>query len=152
MEIISHIASFIGIWLLYALCLTLTGNILLKAVEVVGINLSKPICITVGFVPGICASVLSIVGISIAMKYFSYTLSMIPVIIYSVMILFGIAKNIADSITMKPINLVDEGHYIMTGERVLTDVDRVKYRFMGQLNGTLIGLPAGIFLHYNFII
>ena len=152
MEIISHIASFIGIWLLYALCLTLTGNILLKAVEVVGINLSKPICITLGFVPGICASVLSIVGISIAMKYFSYTLNMIPVIIYSVMILFGIAKNIADSITMKPINLVDEGHYIRTGERILTDADGAKYKFMGQLTGTLIGLPAAIFLHYNFII
>jgi len=150
MEIISHIASFIGIWLLYALCLFLIGNIFLAAVAAADINFSKPICITLGFVPGICASVLSIVGISIAMKYFSYTLSMIPVIIYSVMILFGITKDIANAIrTTGP---VDESYYNMTGERKLTDIDTVKYKFMGQLTGTLIGLPAAIFLHYNFII
>jgi len=152
MEIISHIASFIGIWLLYALSLTLIGNILLKAVAVTGIFISKPISITLGFIPGICSSVLSIVSISVAMKYFGYTLSMIPGIIFGVMILSGIAKNIADSITMKRINLVEEGHYILTGERVLNDVDRVKYKFMGQLIGTPIGLPLGIIMHYNFII
>ncbi len=151
MEIIFHIASFVVILLFYALSLALLGNILLKAVALTDIYLSKPISIALGFT-GICSSVLCIVGASMLMKYFGYTLSMIPVIIYSVMILFGIAKNIGDSITMKRINLEQEGHYVLTGERVLSDADRVKYKFMGQLNGTLIGLPLGIIIHYNFII
>jgi hypothetical protein len=152
MEIIAHIASFISIWLLYAFSLFLIGNITLFLSGVTGSQFAVPICIAMGLIPGICASVLSIVGTSTAMNSFGYTLSLIPVIIYSVMILTGISKDIARSIAVKKTNLVDEGHYILTGDKVLTDADRVKYKFTGQLIGTLIGLPGGIFLHYNFIV